>query len=534
MEAFGVPLPCPSMPRRMAPVPVVTVRRSAAATADQLATQAAMSQFDLGGNAVDAAISANAVLAVTTPHLCGLGGDLFALVHDGSGVHALNASGRAGSGADAATLRAEGHSAMPFRHHPAAVTIPGCVDGWLALHDRFGSRSLGDLLTPAIAMAEDGFPASPLLAGSLSMVDERSRQNLVELAGQATAPGALVRRPGVARTLQAIGESGREGFYGGEFGRGLVELTGELITATDLGRPQAEWVPALGAEAFGVTLHTIPPNSQGYLTLGGAIAAEILGIPDDPDSQEWLDALVRAAVIAASDRPSVLHEHADGHTLLASIADRARGALRGGKVEAHPPTAAGDTTYLCTAERDGLAVSLIQSNASGFGSGLVEPSTAINVQNRGLGFSLVEGHPAELAPGRRPPHTLSPAMASAPDGQRMVFGTMGGDAQPQILLQLAARVLRHGEHVASAVAAPRWALRGPTTGFDTWDGDAPPTLVVEGHAPEAWATAPLGYALRRSDAFTGEFGHAHAIVDDGELLRAAADPRSVIGSAAGR
>jgi gamma-glutamyltranspeptidase/glutathione hydrolase len=519
----------------MVPAPVVTSRRAAAASADQIATQAAMSLFERGGNAVDAAIAANAVLTVTAPHLCGLGGDLFALVHDGAEVHALNASGRAGAGVDAAALRAEGHSVMPFRHHPAAVTIPGCVDGWLALHDRFGSRPLGELLAPAVALAGAGFLASPLLAGSLSLVDEQSRHNLIELADQATAPGALVRRPGVARTLEAIGSQGRAAFYGGEFGRGLVELTGGLISAADLDAGQADWQSALRAEAFGVTLHTIAPNSQGYLTLGSAITAETLGLPEDPDSQEWLNVLVRAAVVAGTDRPAVLHERADGHELLEVIAERARTAAGGTGAEVDaPPTADGDTTYLCTAERGGLAVSLIQSNASGFGSGLVEPSTAINVQNRGLGFSLQEGHPAELAPGRRPPHTLAPALATYSDGRRIVFGTMGGDAQPQILLQLAARLFHHGERVGSAVAAPRWVLRGPSTGFDTWDGDAPPSLVVEGHAPDAWATAPFGYAIRRSDSFTSEFGHAHAIVDDGEALHAAADPRAVIGAAAGR
>lgn len=502
--------------------------------------------FDRGGNAVDAAIAANAMLAVTAPHLCGLGGDLFALVHDGSQVHALNASGRAGSGADAAALRAQGHEAMPMRLHPAAVTIPGCVDGWLALYDMFASRPLGELLAPAVTVAGDGFSASPLLAGSLALVDQQTRKNLAELAAQATSPGALVRRPGVARTLVSIGEDGRDAFYGGEFGRGLIDLTEGLIGAADLAARQADWGAALAAESFGVTLHTIAPNSQGYLTLGGALAAEILGVPDDPDSQRWLATMVRAAVLAGRDRPAVLYEHADGRALLAAIAERARREGRDVAVASHPPGADGDTTYLCTAERGGLAVSLIQSNASGFGSGLVEPSTAINVQNRGLGFSLTEGHLAECGPGRRPPHTLSPALATAAsDGataaQRAVFGTMGGDAQPQILLQLAARLFCHGERAGDALAAPRWVLRG-ATGFDTWDGDAPPALVIEGHAPDAWEpdgwepdaweTAPLGYAVRRSDAFTSEFGHAHAIVDGGEMLHAAADPRAMIGSAA--
>lgn len=509
--------------------------RHLTAAADHLAARAGDAVFAAGGNAVDAAIATNAAIAVTGPHLCGLGGDLFALVHTPDGVVALNSSGRAGSGADPVSLRAAGHSTMPLRHDPATVTVPGCVDGWVALHERFGSLPLADLLAAAIDLAENGFPASPLLVGALAKVDDRGRRNLHELASQATRVGAVVRRPGVARTLRAIVDDGRDGFYAGEFGRGLIALGGGLYEATDLARSSAEWVTPLTASAFGVELHTIPPNSQGYLTLGAAIVLDDVDLPD-PDHERWAHLLIEAARVAGHDRPAVLHEHADGAALLEAIRGR-RHQLDHEHASNRPaPAGAGDTTYLCTAEVDGLAVSLIQSNASGFGSWLVEPSTGINLHNRGLGFSLEEGHPAEFGPRRRPPHTLSPALATRGDDLVSVFGTMGGDAQPQILLQIAARLFHHGQSPATAINAARWALAGPATGFDTWDDMTAQGVDIEGHAPADWVErlTARGHRTATLPAWDSTFGHAHAIVRDGDGLAGAADPRARVGGVVGR
>ncbi len=508
-----------------------------AATADQLATQAAMWISGQGGNAVDMAIAANAAIAVTGPHLCGMGGDLFALVHTGRSVVALNASGRGGAGLDAAQLRAEGHTTMPFRHDVRAVTVPGCVDGWIALHERLGSLPLEAILAPAIRLADEGFPASPLLVASVALLDARGRANLHELAQQATHPGARVRRPGVARSLRAIAAGGRDAYYGGEFGSGLVALAGGVITDADLARSQADWVEPLTTTAFGVELHTLAPNSQGYLTLAAARLAGRLDLPDDPDDPRWAHLLVEAATAAGRDRPDALHEHADGQALLDEIDGRLH------EIDPHrasgrwAPSADGDTTYLCTADERGMAVSLIQSNASGFGSWLVEPSTGINLHNRGLGFDLRAGHPAEPAPGRRPPHTLCPALATVDGELRSVFGTMGGDAQPQILLQVAARLFLHGQSPARAVSAGRWALRGPVTGFDTWTAPTGPEVAVEAHAATGWAEglAERGHPMRRIGPYDSAVGHAHAIVAGADgVLAGAADPRTRIGSAAGR
>ena len=506
------------------------------ASADQLATQAGVRALVLGGNAVDAAIATNAAIAVTAPHLCGMGGDLFALVHRDGEVFALNSTGRAGAGADAAALRAEGRTEMPFRHDIRSVTVPGCVDGWMALHERFATLPLSVLLQPAIQLAADGFPASPLLVGAAARADDGANENLAELIGQLSRPGARVHRLGAARALTDIAEGGRAAFYLGEFGTGLKALGAGFYSDDDFGRSLADWVTPLMVHTFGVDLWTIPPNSQGYLTLGAAELAGRLDLPADPNDVRFAHLLIEAATAAGFDRPDVLSDTADGEALLRTIAGRLDMIDTERASDRWAPDRDGDTTYLCTIDGNGMGVSLIQSNAAGFGSGLAEPGTGINLHNRGLGFNLVEGHPAEFRPGHRPPHTLCPAMATVDGVLRGVFGTMGGDAQPQILLQLAARLFHYGQSPAAAIYAPRWALHGPVTGFDTWTSGDAPTVTIEGHAPEDWMTglAERGYPVAGAPSYDSGFGHAHAIVIDGDGFRAgAADPRTMVGTAAG-
>ncbi len=516
--------------------PTSSVRgtRGAVASADQTATLAGIRILAAGGNAVDAAIATNAAMAVVGPHLCGLGGDLYALVSTPDDVFALNATGRAGSGASADALRADGHTAMPFRHDVRTVTVPGCVDGWAALHARFGTMPLEELLAPAIELAADGFAASPLLVGAFRTLDERGSAQLAALAA-ATRTGARMNLPGVARTLRAIAAVGRSGFYEGEFGHGLLALGDGWFDAADLEQSQADWVDPLSTSAFGVDLHTIPPNSQGYLTLGGARLADAMGLPDDPDDPQWAHLLIECATAAGHDRPSVLHDRADGPALLAAIDGRVGEVDRERASARWAPHHDGDTTYLCTVDRDGMGVSLIQSNASGFGSWVAEPNTGINLHNRGLGFSLEPGHPAEIEPGRRPPHTLSPALATRGHELVSVFGTMGGDAQPQILLQVAARLFHHGQSPDRAIRSGRWALSGPTTGFDTWTAPSGPIVDVEAHCPDTWLDdlARRGHQVRQVPAYSSAFGHAHAIVvDDHGVHAGCADPRAVVSACA--
>jgi gamma-glutamyltranspeptidase/glutathione hydrolase len=508
-------------------------------TVDHLASVAGIRLLAAGGSAADAAVAASAALAVTTQHMCGMGGDLWALVHDGSQAPAaLDASGRAGSGADPGALRGEGQRVMPFRGDVRSVTVPGCVDGWVALHQRFGLRPLAEVLAPAVELAEHGFPASPLLGSMTAEVAHLDGGGDFLVGGRPARTGEVIRRPGLARSLRAVAEGGRHAWYGGEFGAGLIRVGGGLFTPQDLARSQADWVDALGLEVWGHRLWTTPPPSQGYLTLAGAWIAEGLAVPDDPGDPAWPHLLVEAAKQAAADRPAVLSDRADGAALLAP----SRLGPRRRAVEPHrasaltPPTAVGGTIHLCVVDAAGQGVSLIQSNAAGFGAHLTVPELGVFLHNRGIGFSLEPGHPAELAPGRRPPSTLSPALVTRPGGElRAVLGTMGGDAQPQTLLQLLAHLLPGRRSPGAAVSAPRFALtRRPGTGFDTWTGGGELVVAVEdGH--DAWAGGLRARGHRVDERPWGSpgFGHAQVIDVAGDHLAGCADPRALVGAAVG-
>jgi gamma-glutamyltranspeptidase/glutathione hydrolase len=478
--------------------------------------------------------------------MCGLGGDLFALVSvpGEAAPLALNASGRAGSGADPARLRAAGHRAVPMFGDISAVPVPGCVDGWCALSARLGRLSLAQVLAPAAELARGGFPASPLLA--------RSAPSTADLPGAAdfraaTHPGAIVRRPGVARTLDAIGADGRDAFYRGEFGAGLRALGRRTDGAdeydeTDLATVLADWAEPLSADAWGARVWTVPPNSQGYLSLAAAWIASRLPLPADPTDPLWAHLTVEAARVASYDRDDVLHEGADGDALLGADRLAARHALvTADRAASLPPESYrdGGTIYLCAVDADRMGVSLIQSNAVGFGARIAEPSTGIFLQNRGIGFSLQPDHPAELGPGRRPPHTLSPAVVTDTSGRlEMVVGTMGGDAQPQIVLQLLARMLGAGATAGAAIAAPRWVLSGRPpggNGFDTWDARGPVQVHLEAEAPAAWESGLIarGHGVVRHPPLGYNVGHAHAIRVTGDVLEGASDPRALVGGAIG-
>ncbi|HEY6493365.1 MAG TPA: gamma-glutamyltransferase, partial [Trebonia sp.] len=294
----------------LAPYAVCRAPSAMVATVDNLATAAGVRALLAGGSAVDAAVAANAVLSVTLPNQCGLGGDLFALVHrPGEPPAALNASGRSGSGADPAALRDRGHRAMPIRRAVSSVTIPGCVDGWVALHDRFGRLPLADVLASAIGVARNGFPVAPYLAQAIAQADAGIRREMAP-AG-VPAAGQLMRRPDVGRMLAGIAERGRAAFYQGEFGEGLARLGAGEFTEDDLADTNADWVTPLSVEAWGKTVWTVPPNSQGYVTLSAAWMADRIGLPGDPRDPVWAHLLIEAARQAAYDRLDVLHEAAD-------------------------------------------------------------------------------------------------------------------------------------------------------------------------------------------------------------------------------
>jgi gamma-glutamyltranspeptidase/glutathione hydrolase len=545
------------------------------AAADQLAASAGLGMLERGGSAADAAVATGAAMAVVGPHLCGLGGDVLAMVSPPAGSpEALLSIGRAGAGSDAEGLRRDGHQTMPVRGDIRSVQVPGAVDGWLALHERYGRLPLDDVLAPAIELATDGFPASILLALASHLV--HGLPGAGELCrGGPLDIGQTVRLPGIARTLRAIAAEGRSGFYQGEFGRGLLQLGNGHFAPADFAASAASWCTPLRATAWGHELWTVPPPSQGYLTLAGAVVAERAGLGADPDDPQWAHLLVETWRAVGHDRPAVLFDDADGEALLhpdrlATAADRvsAHGAappdVAPGRGTAGPDVARlgdGDTTHLCAQDADGLGVSLTQSNALDFGSHMVEPTTGVFLHNRGVGFSLVQGHPAEVAPGRRPPHTLSPMLVTKSDANgdpalTHLVGAMGGDAQPQIILQILARLLHSGQDPARAITAPRFTLDAPSAGpFRLWWGEDL-TVLVEADAPPAWpdGLTSHGHRVRTIGAFDPvAVGCAQIIATEATAepatestaeggtgpnaprrLVGASDPRSPAGAALGR
>jgi gamma-glutamyltranspeptidase/glutathione hydrolase len=526
-------------------------------TADQYASMAGTGILTAGGSAADAIVAAATVMAVTGPHLCGMGGDALAVVaRPGDTPCALLAVGRAGAGAEAAALRVEGHRVMPLRGDLRSVTVPGAVDGWLALHDRWGRLSLSSVLEPAISLAEEGFSASTLLALSSPMVAQVPGADDLCPDGKAPGLGQAVRLPRVAICLRALVEGGRDAHYLGPFGTELLEMGAGLFERADFERSLAEWVEPLTVRAFGHDLWTVPPPSQGYLTLAGAWCAEAAGLGADPEDPAFAHLLVEAARAVGHDRPAVLFDGTPGDRLLDP--DRmGRAAARISVERAAPPDVLdtpatprpearlgdGDTTHLCAIDAQGLAISLTQSNALDFGSHLMAQRAGVFLHNRGVGFSLESGHPAELAPGRRPPHTLSPALVTRPDGTLAhVIGAMGGDAQPQILLQLVARLCHVGQDPATAMAAARFALDAPSAGpFRSWHG-ADLTVRLEVHAPPSWAghLVARGHRVQPIMAFDPvSVGCAQLITVDPPSpsgnggFQGVADPRSPEGAAIG-
>jgi len=504
--------------------------RAAVSSIDPLASQAAIDLLRRGGSAVDAAIGANAVLSVTAPDQCGLGGDLVALIFSPPSargpaqVQSLQAIGHAGAGASADAVRAEGHQSIP-RSCLGALTVPGAVDGWLALHHKFGKLRFDQVVDTAIGYANDGFPASPRLQRNYAQLRGFvSGEPLGAFLARTATPTPLVRRPGVARTLAAIAKLGREGFYAGEFGAELMKLGEGVFRPDDLATPIARFADPLTATIFGHTLSTNPAPSAGYLILGAL--AKLDAMPTEVGTPDWYASLINAFTTSSWMRAY----HHDANDLKAVLDGKVSASTPRTKTIAVGP----DTTAITAIDETGLGVVIVQSNGHAFGSRLATPDTNIFIHDRGaVGFNLIPGDANELAPRKRPRHSLAPIIAQTKSGElAMVAGTMGGDRQPSILAQVITAALRDGLGPSDALIQPRFAFRSPSSnelsGFDTYDGNDEPILMIEEHlVPSVLAEleAQLG-PIAQTPAFGSESGVAHLSIRHVNGWITASDPRS--------
>jgi gamma-glutamyltranspeptidase/glutathione hydrolase len=453
----------------------VLARDGVIATSQPLASAAGLQVLQEGGNAIDAAVTAAAVLAVVEPTMTGAGGDLFALVFDASqpSLRGLNSSGRAGSNADPQILRAQGLSAMPS-HGPASITVPGSVAGWTELLRAHGTIPLTRALAPAIRYAREGYAVSEIVADQWEAAAPRLAMDAGASAvllpnGRAPRAGEVVRNTDLASTLEQVAAGGADAFYKGPIGEAIaahVGSSGGFLTAADFRAHTSEWVETISTTYRGYALHEMPPNTQGF------VALEMLNILEGYDicamghnSADYLHVYTEAKRIAFADRAAYLadprHVPADLLTKLVSkqyATERRREIDMRRATAGYAPAATerrGDTVYLAAADRFGNVISLINSLFDSFGSGIVVPGTGIALHSRGSGFTLEASHPNVLAPGKRPFHTLVPAMLMKDGRPYMAFGVMGADNQAQAHAQIVANVVDFGMNVQEAGEVPR-------------------------------------------------------------------------------
>lgn len=540
----------------LAPARSIRGARGAVVAPHHLATAAGLAILSAGGHAVDAAIATNAVLGVVMPNGCGIGGDAFWLIWDeaaGTQV-ALNGSGRAPAGIDPDALRAAGLRRIPLRG-PLSITVPGAVRSWADAHRRWGRLSGATVLAAAIQHAEAGFPAWDGLIDAIESTDRSlggepwtaGFRQVWRPAGRPRRPGEIVRLPALAGTLRTLADDGFDAWYDGDLGERIASAlaaAGGPHTAADLRVHRSTWSDPISTTYRGVRVTSHPPNGSGVLAL------EILNILErfEPppvtrfDGRGWADAAwihrqLEAAKLVYADRDAHLTDPAFRDVPVDLLLSKDRAAELAARIDparadpAPPParTLVGGTVYLAVVDGQGNAVSLIQSNAAGFGSGVLDPHTGVHFQDRGASFSLDPEHPNTLLPGKRTAHTLLPGMLFR-DGERrpwVVGGSMGGDIQPQIHAQLVSALVDGGADVAAAVAAPRIAVEP-----DGWL--APPVAVKADGNPADGILGELrrlGHRVERV-AYDGTLGHEHAIelVDGGPAaggtLAAATDPRS--------
>lgn len=446
-----------------------------AAASQPLATQTAVDILKQGGNAIDAAIAANAMLSLVEPISCGPGGDLFSIIWDASSgqLHGLNASGRSPLGLTLDYFSENGHGMIPERG-PLPVTVPGCVDGWYALHDRFGKLPMKEVLAPAIIYAREGFPVTEVISiqWEVAARDCLDFPNFTEVfmpGGQAPSKGEIFSNPDLADTLEQIAGGGRDAFYKGDISELIADYlkeNGGFLTTEDLAEHTSEWIEPVSTDYRGYTVWELPPNCQGIAVL------QLLNILEGFDltsmgfgSTEHIHTFVEAKKLVYEDRARYYADPAFNELPLQHLISKGYASERKNLIDpdiaalsyeaGEPPLEQGDTIYLTTADRDGNMVSLIQSNCSWMGSGMIPDGLGFVLQNRGRFFSLQEDHFNVFAPGKRPFHTIIPAFITKNGAPYISFGVMGGAMQPQGQAQVLINMIDFGLNLQEAGDAPR-------------------------------------------------------------------------------
>ena len=458
----------------------VIAQNGMAATSQPLATQVALDVLKSGGNAVDAAIAANAMLGLVEPTGCGIGGDLFAIVWDAESkkLYGLNASGRSPQSLTMAHFAEKGLDKIP-KFGPLPVSVPGAVDGWFMLSERFGSKPMQELLAPSIEYARNGFPVSELIAYYFEMNQKRigefpGFEETFTLNGKTPKKGEIFRNPALANTYEKIATGGRDAFYKGDIARTIgafIEEQGGFLTYEDLAGHYSEWVEPVSANYRGYDVWELPPNGQGIAALQILNILELYDLEGmGRNSAEFIHTFVEAKKLAFEDRakfyadPSfnkiptdwlISKEYAKERQQLISPTTASK-RLDAGKNE-------GDTIYLTVADKFGNMVSLIQSNYRGMGSGMIPTDLGFVLQNRGEMFALQEGHFNKYEPGKRPFHTIIPAFVTRNNQPLMSFGVMGGGTQPQMHAQIIINMIDFGMNLQEAGDAPRILHSGSST-----------------------------------------------------------------------
>jgi gamma-glutamyltranspeptidase/glutathione hydrolase len=520
---------------------MVITKYGIVAASQPLAARAGTQMLEQGGTAADAAIAANAALGLMEPAMNGVGGDLFAIVYEAKTgkLYGLNASGGAASGMTRQFLASKNVTRMP-RRGIHTVTVPGAVAGWDALRRRFGKLDFATLLAPTIRYAEEGFPVTEIIAETWApelelLKSDPSAAATYLIGGHTPREGEIFRNADLARTLRRIAERGRDGYYTGATADAILateRAKGGLMTAADLARMQPEWVTPISTTYRGWTVSELPPNSQGIgalmmlqlmerFPLGeyGFHSAKALHVMMEAKQLAYADVLRYVGDPAFSRIPVTqmldrAHAEARAHSIDMT---KAKCAVAPSEFESISSTHGGDTIYLTVIDQDGNIVSLIQSNYSAFGSGLVPRGTGFALHNRGALFTLEEGKANTIAPHKRPLHTIIPAFMQK-DSVRIGFGIMGGWNQAQAHAQFVSNIADYGMSIQQALEAGRFT-KGNFSGCD---------FEIEVSVPQSVrdSLSSLGHELKVIRPRSGTFGWGQAVMGTaGGVHYGASDPR---------